>query len=233
MSSGMNASDCNMTASAATSSTLSSSMSMGSSMEAAQCSPMLDGFQFAFGSLSSSSSSSCILYLFPGANVNTPFKYAVALLGTCGLAMCYELLRAHREQLVAWKNAAMTSLSTLQPQPQQQLSSSFLPDHDLLIAVLYTIQSMLGYVLMMLVMTYDISLFVAICTGLGVGYYCVLRQNRSTVSRQESVAHYKLMLTPTSAAAAKDHHHATVTSTLTTAVCATTPSPSIMAAEAC
>lgn len=209
--SGMSANTNNLTVAVLNSSSFS--MSGSSSSTTAQCSPMLEGFQLASGS-----SSSCILYIFPGANVDTPFKYVIAVLGTFLAALCYELLRARREQMTAALQSTSTSTSS-----STSLPSSSLPHYDILIAVLYTLQTILGYFLMMLVMTFDIALFVAVSAGLGMGYYWVLRSQRTVAMRKEPMANYKLMQSSPNG----------MPSTIGTAGFATTPSPTITSAEAC
>eukprot|EP00916_Digyalum_oweni_P000192 GHVL01000299.1.p1 GENE.GHVL01000299.1~~GHVL01000299.1.p1 ORF type:complete len:221 (-),score=28.69 GHVL01000299.1:179-841(-) len=113
---------------------------------------MMNGFQYGYGS-----ESYCILYLFPEGNVNTPTRYAFAIIGTFVMAGMVEALVALRTYLFS---------------PKISLSDPLL---KVFLSLVYGVQMLLAYFLMLLVMTYEISIFFSVVFGLGIGYFFILK----------------------------------------------------------
>lgn len=111
---------------------------------------MLNGFQTSFDAR-------CILYLFPGAAVTSETKYAFAIVGTFLLAMLIELMALFRKRVAGyaplkarvWLRAAMISL-------------------------MYGVNMLAAYWIMLLVMTYEALIFTSIILGLTAGHFVTL-----------------------------------------------------------
>lgn len=107
---------------------------------------MMNGYQTSVGGM-------CILYLFKGASVDTATKYAFAIIGTFLLAFTVE---------------GLTMLRKL-------IDARFLKDshaiQSFVLAILYGVQMVAAYWLMLLVMTYEAGLFTAIIVGLVAGNF--------------------------------------------------------------
>lgn len=129
---------------------------------------MMPGFQFSFNPVSRIENSSCILWLFPHAIVDTPGKYAAAVIGTFMLSLVFELLRAGRARFakgqIPFERFKEGNISPL--------------TLDVINSVTYVVQATLAYCIMLLVMLYEAFIFIAIVSGLGTGYFVVLRLNR-------------------------------------------------------
>jgi hypothetical protein len=137
---------------------------------------MLPGFQFSFNPTGKTAESSCVLWLFKDALVNTAGKYAGAVIGTYLLAVVFEMMRAGRARLTKgeapferFKEGKMSALSL-----------------DCINAASYIAQMTIAYWLMLLVMLYEAMIFIALVLGLGTGYFAVLRLNRRLAINQES-----------------------------------------------
>ena len=122
---------------------------------------MMPGFQFSFNG-------SCVLWLFHNALVDTPGKYAAAVIGTFILSLFFEILRAGRARFAKgqvpferFKKGSMSPLTL-----------------DVINSVTYVVQVTIAYCIMLLVMLYEAMIFIAIVLGLGTGYFVVLRLNR-------------------------------------------------------
>lgn len=140
-------------------STSSNTMSMIMSSGDGMCMSMLNGYHFSVNDFGNS----CVIYLFPFAPVNTHLKYAAAVIGTFLLCLSFEVLRAGRDRMVKQK----TPFGFLQHQSELTM--------DALKAVSYGLQVWLGYWIMLLVMSYEALIFMAIVSGLSTGYFIVLR----------------------------------------------------------
>lgn len=95
----------------------------------------------------------CVVWLFEAAVLDTPVKYAFATLGTFLLAVLAEALvrvrrynTKYRCDLEGWRSVRARE------------------------AALYFAQAMLGFMLMLISMTYSTGLFFAIIFGLAVGH---------------------------------------------------------------
>jgi len=136
---------------------------------------MLPGFQFSFNPTASIESNSCVLWLFPDALVDTPGKYAAAVIGTFILSLAFELLRSGRARFAKgqapferFKEGNMSPLAL-----------------DMINSGTYVIQATIAYCIMLLVMLYEAMIFIAIVLGLGTGYFVVLRLNRRFKKHRE------------------------------------------------
>eukprot|EP00047_Mylnosiga_fluctuans_P001934 m.222472 g.222472 ORF g.222472 m.222472 type:complete len:193 (-) comp10768_c0_seq1:203-781(-) len=116
---------------------------------------MMNGYQ-------SSENGYCVLYLFQNAVVDTRVKYAFALLGSMWLGMAVELLRVARTVLARRLEGKVPNIVA-----------------DLLEGLLYAVQMMVAYWLMLLVMLYEYGIFIFILLGLGLGRLCSRRIERA------------------------------------------------------
>lgn len=104
------------------------------------------GFQTA------SPSDGCVAFLFQPWVLSTTAKFAIACLGTLAMGLAVEGLVALRRALLArWK-----------PRSWVAKSAGMLG--------LYGLQVMLGYLLMLVSMTYQVELFVCVILGLMAGH---------------------------------------------------------------
>src|SRR3989338_9903824 len=107
---------------------------------------MMPGFQ-------SSVDGPCILYLFEGVVVNTQVKYAFAVIGTFFLAVANEVF--------IWARKKVDTTSALKNPIWIICIETFL----------YGLQMVNAYWLMLLVMTYEYVVFIAIILGLAFGHF--------------------------------------------------------------
>jgi Ctr copper transporter family len=114
---------------------------------------MQNGFRSSF------SNGSCILWLFEGAVLDTAGKYIAALIGTFLLAFANEGIRYARARALQEKTP-FKSLATMSPAAK-----------DFVLALGYGFQMLIAYWTMLLVMLYEIPIFVAILVGLMTGYF--------------------------------------------------------------
>jgi F0F1-type ATP synthase assembly protein I len=172
--SGMSMSSMNMSSMSNMTTNMSSALSSSSDMNGMSmmsdnmCMVMLNGFQFSLGH-----ASNCIVFLFPFSQINTQAKYAGAVIGTFLICFAFELFRAGRERMIKQK----APFGFLQQQTELTM--------DMLKAGTYGVQVWIGYWIMLLVMTYEAFIFIAIVIGLSTGYFMVLRVNR-VMDRQGS-----------------------------------------------
>lgn len=122
------------------------------------------------GGFMSSVNGTCILYLFPGAVMDTPVKYGFGLLGTFLLAFLNEAFVFCRKRLLqteslATKHALRNGLET----------------------ILYGAQMVVAYWLMLLVMTYESGLFGMIIGGLVCGHFTFNMLNSSLSKRKSEL----------------------------------------------
>lgn len=126
---------------------------------------MMNGFQ-------ASQNGFCVLYLFKGANVDTATKYGFALVGTLLLGLVTELLRVSRTFIAA---RALPGTASLHPT---------LLDAGL--ALIFAVQMMVAYWLMLLVMLYEYVIFIFILIGLGFGHFIALHLQRKYLASSSS-----------------------------------------------
>jgi Ctr copper transporter family len=113
---------------------------------------MQNGFSSSF------SNGFCVVWLFEGFVLDSAGKYIGALILTFLLAFANETIRFFRARALQEK-APFTSLTTVSPATK-----------DGLLALGYACQMLVAYWIMLLVMTYEVLIFVAILTGLLAGY---------------------------------------------------------------
>ena len=128
---------------------------------------MLPGFQF-------SSQSFCVKYLFQDTVIDTSSKYAGAIVATFVMCVALEALRLGRARLIK----AQAPFGFLQNQPLLQ---------DVFNMFTYMSQVMIAYWIMLLVMLYEAGIFIAIVTGLGVGYFITLRFERAVQAKKAAL----------------------------------------------
>ncbi len=119
---------------------------------------MNNGFQLSKGGW-------CMLYLFKGAVVDTPTKYAFALIGTLLLGISVELLRIARGFLSQRK---WRFTHTINPRLL-----------DVLLAFAFGVQMVVAYWAMLLIMVYESLIFAFLVVGLAIGHFITLRLQRT------------------------------------------------------
>jgi Ctr copper transporter family len=130
---------------------------------------MQNGFHSSF------SNGSCVLWLFEGAVLDTAGKYIAALIGTFLLAFLNEFIRYARARALQEK-APFTGFATMSPVAK-----------DFLLALGYGFQMLIAYWIMLLVMLYEVLIFVAILAGLAAGYFTFNRiDNRRKLNPDSS-----------------------------------------------
>lgn len=100
------------------------------------------GFGVGFGA-----HRSCLLFLAPGLDVDTPLKYAGAVVGCFLVGFAVEAVRAAR----SWLRRRRV--------------------HRAIDAGLFAVQMFIAYSAMLLVMTYDVLWMLGLVLGLGVGLF--------------------------------------------------------------
>jgi len=112
---------------------------------------MMLGFQGAFNG------NACVLFLFQGWNLDTPTKYALAVVGTLLMGFVSQALVFARKRYACRARGYPLFLRMAQ-------------------SVFYGVQMVLIYALMLLAMTYEAVLFTALILGLVIGHcvFCVV-----------------------------------------------------------
>eukprot|EP00045_Choanoeca_perplexa_P014324 m.167901 g.167901 ORF g.167901 m.167901 type:complete len:162 (+) comp16646_c0_seq2:105-590(+) len=100
----------------------------------------------------------CSLFLFDGWVLDTPVKYAFALLGTLVMSIASEVLRVYR---VRWERDYNDSLVK-----------------DVLLSFVYGTHMLNAYFLMLLIMLYDSYFITVIITGLSIGHFIARRMSQ-------------------------------------------------------
>ncbi|KZP33799.1 hypothetical protein FIBSPDRAFT_906709 [Athelia psychrophila] len=90
------------------------------------------------------------------------------------VAACREVMEAHwgkRAQMVEWNKEGANTMGTANGKSSRlrRLSPPFIPAHDLSRGVLQIVQSLLGFLFMLSVMTFQVGFILAIVVGMGVG----------------------------------------------------------------
>lgn len=109
----------------------------------------MDGFTFV-----SYGESNCVILLFGSWRVGTSAAFAAAWIGVALLGILTEALTAFRRTSVP-----RSDLLRRRPRARQAV-----------MGLLYSVQVTLGYLLMLVAMTYQVELFIAVLFGLGLGH---------------------------------------------------------------
>lgn len=96
----------------------------------------------------------CVILLFDGWTLDSPGAFAAGVIGTFLLGLIVELL--------TW-----TRRHVLQPSPRLQSSPLGL---KAVMGLAFAAQTTLGYLLMLISMTYQAELFIAVVAGLSLGH---------------------------------------------------------------
>jgi len=113
--------------------------------------------------------------LFKWWSISTVWELLVSMLGLCVLAFLYEALKFYRDHLFQ-KAASRLQYSssktdlTIEEGPMPYRMSLFSADH-LLQTVLHMLQFTVSYLLMLVFMTYNVWLCLAVLVGSGLGYF--------------------------------------------------------------
>jgi hypothetical protein len=93
--------------------------------------------------------------------LDTPFKYFLGIMGIFSLATCNELLAGYRR----YRDNMLARKPRVRPPIQEDITRT----------ILYGIQMMIAYMLMLVAMLYESVLFVTLLCGLMVGHFLALR----------------------------------------------------------
>lgn len=108
----------------------------------------MDGFRSSFAH---PSQTPCINILFPSWTLDSRGKFIGAMAGVILLAIFTEAVSSFRLRVHGKMNPGLT--------------------RKLITILLHGLQAFLGYILMMITMTFSIELLLCVCLGLGVGYF--------------------------------------------------------------
>lgn len=111
----------------------------------------MDGFRF-----SSTGNQPCLNLYFPSWTLDTPLKFAMALIFVFGLSFSTEAVSKFRHNL-----SKRPVGRDIQARRTRQM----------LISGLHGIQALLGYVVMLATMTFSVEILVSVVLGLSTGYY--------------------------------------------------------------
>jgi hypothetical protein len=109
-----------------------------------------------FSSPSRLSKESCLVFLFPSWVIDSRVKMAFSCLGTAALGLLLELVIRFRRTTKVADKADKTK-----PHPYVVVTREI---------ALFGVQALLGYLLMLLVMTYSVPIFVCGIVGLIIGH---------------------------------------------------------------
>jgi len=115
----------------------------------------MDGFRWSLAD-----NSPCLNLFFPGWTLDTSGKFAGAVLGVLALAVVTEGISKFRYVVQRRFRQARRTSSVRSPLK-----------HRCAIASLHTLQALMGYVLMLVTMTFSLELLLTVIVGLGLGYF--------------------------------------------------------------
>ena len=147
---------------------------------------MLNGFQSTVGN-------TCVLFLFQGAAVDTATKYAFAILGVFVIAFLNEILRWTRAHL------SLRTFGFSRTYSQNGI--------DISVSLLFAVQMILAYWIMLFIMLYEYVFFIAIIAGLGIGHYVtrILDRHYARTARSDSLGTGIISESSTSPCCGGDH----------------------------
>jgi copper chaperone CopZ len=109
----------------------------------------MDGFTFV-----SYGESNCVILLFNSWRIGTASAFAIAFIGIV-------LMGILTEALTAFRRTTIPRSTFLNQRPRTR---------KVAMGLLYSVQVVLGYLLMLIAMTYQVELFIAVILGLGLGH---------------------------------------------------------------
>ena len=152
---------------------------------------MFNGFQWAIGP-----NVTCATMLFPSWVLATRTKYALGVLCALLLAMSVEGFAVIRDMLSKRLDRSLSrspneSENPFLAEPKPRLSMHHrLPLHyRLVLALCYVLHMALGYCVMLLVMMFETSFFLAVLTGVGLGHVLFQSTDRSAQHVDPCCAH--------------------------------------------
>lgn len=117
----------------------------------------MEGFKFSLAGREP-----CLNLFFPDWTLDTPHKFFAAVVGVGALAVAVEGISALRYRIVRSVKQAHRRRRGAAPKATQALR--------LVVTLLHGLQGLLGYLLMLAIMTFSIELLLACVVGLAVGY---------------------------------------------------------------
>ena len=135
----------------------------------------------------------CVAYLFPSWVLNTPGKFAAAAIGTIFFGILLEAsiyLRRIFTSYVSTKAASGQGLGATGATGKWK--------YTLASAGTYMVQLTLGYLIMLVIMTYSAPLFIAVIVGLGSGHilFTILRSRQEKKSCPCASSKQEARITP-------------------------------------
>jgi hypothetical protein len=144
------------------------------------CTP---GFHFSLiGGSTNHTKPPCLNLLVPSWTLDTRFKFS----GACGAVF---LLAVAVEGFSKLRHRVVRSAKTQRRQRQQSNATTTTTSATtrLLVTALHGIQALLGYLLMLVTMTFSIELFTCVVAGLATGYAVFFRTNNPTTTTTTAV----------------------------------------------
>jgi Ctr copper transporter family len=126
----------------------------------------MDGWHWS----TASPSLDCLSYLVPLWRLETRWKFHGALLYTFGLAVLLSAVSSVRVGVVVAMSTSTLITQDTRPPPLPHHGTNHSSAQLLLLLFLYAVQALLGYALMLVVMTYSIELLLAAIAGLVTGH---------------------------------------------------------------
>lgn len=136
----------------------------GNAPPVAFCNPSGAMTMFMNGFASPAENQSCVIFLFQGWIMDTRFKFFCGCIASIVLGMIAEWLISMRRGLSSW-------CTRLGPSQLKLLELCF-----------YVFQATLGYVLMLLAMTYSVPIFFCVLIGLMLGHMIFVTRKSATVA---------------------------------------------------
>jgi len=121
----------------------------------------------------------CLIWLFDSIVLITKNKYIGAVIGSWCFGFGCEMIRFARNKVSKASKARDRSLA--------EMSSGNAILRDLVAALLFALQMVVAYCLMLIMMLYDVVIFAAVIVGLSMGHFVILRSDRSDRIRKKSM----------------------------------------------
>jgi F0F1-type ATP synthase assembly protein I len=123
----------------------------------------------------------CLNFLWPTWTLDSQWKFYTAMILTMGLGILVEVLPI-------WKMKFLRHITERTPaaHDQQHQHSKKEQMQILLLSTIHGIQALLGYILMLVAMTYSVELIMSVLTGISLGFYMCFKVKKRLGSSSSS-----------------------------------------------
>lgn len=135
----------------------------------------MTGFHFSLWE----TDSPCLNFLWPSFTLESRGKFYMAMIFTVALGILVEVFPLWRMKLLR-RMERFVAPEQYQHQPRKEQLQT------LLLSIFHAMQALLGYILMLIAMTYSVELILSILTGVSLGFYMSFKMKKGLGSSSSS-----------------------------------------------